>query len=70
LRTVEQLEELRNAGEWISKWHFKSKQKTTVVKQTLPFKEGLIMTVNALHSVCQKLLMQHNFRFVLTSRFN
>ena len=68
--TVEQLQELKNAAQWIEKWHFRSKKKPSVVKVTLPFKSGFVMTLNALHDVCCSLLCHYNFRFILTSRFN
>jgi len=70
LKSVEQMNELKSFTNWASQWRFKSKQKSTIVKQTLPFKDGLMMTCTALHDVCMSLLETNKFRFVLTSRFN
>ena len=70
LKSVDQLTELKEFSNWASQWRFKSKQKSNVVKQTLPFKDGLVMTCRALHDVCVSLLQTHKFRFILTSRFN
>ena len=40
------------------------------MKDTLPFKQGLLMSIKALLNCCRELLNNHCFRFVLTSRFN
>ena len=69
VKTVEQFQELADATMWIKEWKFKSR-KTGVVKVDLPFKQGLLMTINALMAVSRYLIDVQGFRFVLTSRFN
>jgi hypothetical protein len=66
---VEQFQELENAKMWIEGWKFKSR-KSGAVKDTLPFKQGLLLTVNALVAVCRELIFKQGFQFILTSRFN
>ena len=70
LKATDQFAELKAFCEWANQWQFRSKKNSKIVKKTLPFKDGLMMTCNALHEVCMNLLAKHNFRFVLTSRFN
>lgn len=69
VNTVEQFHELADAVMWIKEWKFKSR-KTGIVKDDLPFKQGLLMTLTALISVSRYLIDVQGFRFVLTSRFN
>ena len=69
VKTVEQFQELADATMWIKEWKFKSR-KTGVVTVDLPFKQGLLMTINALMAVSRYLIDVQGFRFVLTSRFN
>jgi catabolite regulation protein CreA len=69
VKTVEQFQELADSAIWIKEWKFKSR-KTGVVKDDIPFKQGQLMTINALVSVCRYLIDVQEFRFVLTSRFN
>jgi hypothetical protein len=68
-KTVEQFQELVKAKTWIQDWKFKSR-KSGVMKDNLPFKQGLLMTCNALIAVCRDLIDKKGFQFVLTSRFN
>jgi len=70
LKAGDQLNELKLFCEWANKWQFRSKKNRNKIKQTLPFKDGLILTCNSLHAVCLNLLEKCKFRFVLTSRFN
>ena len=65
----EKMEFLDETTEWISSWKFKNK-KTGKMKETLPFKEGLQMSLRAIRSLCCDLLHNDKFNFVLTSRFN
>jgi hypothetical protein len=69
LKSVEQLHVLESDVKWIAEWKFRCKKKKTV-KENLPCKQGLMMTVNALRLVCLDLLTKHNFGYVFTSRFN
>jgi hypothetical protein len=69
VNTVEQFQELLDAKMWIEGWKFKSR-KTGLVKDNLPFKQGLMMTINALSAVCRDLIEKQGFQFVMTSRFN
>lgn len=49
---------------------YPKQKKPGVIEQTLPFKDGLLMSVAAIRDVCYDLLSKHGFRFVLTIRFN
>jgi hypothetical protein len=69
VNTVEQFQELLDAKMWIEGWKFKSRT-TGLVKDNLPFKQGLMMTINALSAVCRDLIEKQGFQFVMTSRFN
>ena len=69
LRAVDQLNFLHEAGEWVGRWSFVNRV-TGKVKTTLPFHHGLQQTVNGILSASSDLLHNHNFRYVLTSRFN
>jgi len=69
LRSIEQFKELEDAVGWIDSWKFKS-TKTGKTKDSLPFKEGLLLTVTSMREVCQELLSQYGFWYVLAARFN
>lgn len=60
---------LESEFSWIASWKFWSKKKQNI-KDSLPFQQGLMMTVHSLRLVCLGLLTNHGFRFVLTTRFN
>src|SRR6218665_543967 len=68
-KSVDQFQLLDSACEWISSWRFRHVTKNTI-KTTLPFQQGLMLTITGLRHIAHGLLNEHAFRFVLMSRFN
>jgi len=65
----EQFSFLSDSIEWIVKWKFVNVEKKTE-KASLPFHNGLLLTVKAMQQLAMFLLAECGFKFVLTSRFN
>lgn len=68
-KSVDQFHLLETACEWVSSWRFRHATKKTV-KSTLPFQQGLLITITGIQQIAYDLLNEHGFKFVLTSRFN
>jgi hypothetical protein len=60
---------LDDAVAWIGSWRFRHVSKQTV-KQSLPFQQGLVLTIRAVGLLVKDLLHNRNFKYVFTSRFN
>jgi len=67
--SAEKFSFLSDSIDWIAKWKFIHVQKKTE-KASLPFHNGLLLTVKAMQQLAMFLLAECSFKFVLTSQFN
>ena len=69
LTSVDQLAVLDSSLDWMKDWKFVGNEMGNR-KQTLPFRDGWILTIQSLKSVVMDLLTNFSYKFILTSRFN
>lgn len=68
VRSHDQFKLLDEAVDWLSSWKFR--HVLTEKNKSLPFHEGLILTIRSMRMATSYLLTDKCFKFVMTSRFN
>jgi hypothetical protein len=69
LDNLTQFETLDKYLTWIGSWKFQNPQ-TNAIKESIPFKEGLLCSIRSIKLMTLDLLQIHQYRYVLTSRLN
>ena len=63
---AESMSEMQSDLEWIGTWTF---HKGDLVKDSMPCKEGLVVSVQSVMGLTQTLILEEGYEWVMTRRF-